>query len=368
MVAIRSFFCGYVGFSYTTDTSVFGLERAIQDARNARTFLLAPPTPAPYRNDEGYWEDRSEKISELEKVWDSRTMGTDLVLTCSRTLVIHVRSDGVPVTYSDGSSSALVKHGFRTEVMWSRRLDERQLRSLLIRTSRSTERPWSLAHYPVIFTDSAGGAVTAIILRGLTSTTRDRGMKVVSKFPDHLCLVDDAGDPQGPAGGLFDGEGWPTKRRILGRKGQLTLDPKIWGTSSSLPELRGLSWRRDLARPPVLAPSNVMLIPELPFNMKSGGRRQWIAGLDRGMVCDFIALGSLSMDVNSGTFAVPCAGQLVRRGEIVERRVRGVLQGTIEDLVDGIHAIDPLAGYTPSIYGIRHADVLVASGLTMRGG
>lgn len=366
MVAVRSFFGGHVGFSYTTDISSIGINRAICAARSVRTLALEPPALGSPTEDDGRWEDLSAALSQFQVAWDAQAAEAELVLGRSRTTVIHVRSDGAPMEYSEGSSYAVMSRGPRTEAIWSRELEAEHLQDLLERTSTGQEKPWSLAHQPIIFLGAAGATVIAIILRGLIWSFPRLAMKIASRLPHGLYIVDDASDSSGPAGGPFDAEGWPTVRRILAERGELTVDPTLWGHPSRISGPHGLSWRRDLARPPVLSPSNVMLVAGAPMESASSGSQAWIANLDRGLVCDSVIVGALALDARTGAFAVPCSGCLVRGGEVTERRVRGVLQGSVEELAAGIVGVNPVPGYTPLDCGVRNSDVFVAHGLALR--
>ncbi|WP_396027335.1 metallopeptidase TldD-related protein [Actinomyces ruminicola] len=220
----------------------------------------------------------------------------------------------------------------------------------------------------MVFLGAAGSAVTAIILRGLVGSAPHLAVKTAARFTDSLCVIDDASDPRGPAGGPFDAEGWPTLRRTLAQRGELAVDPALWGRPSRVLGPHGLSWRRDLARPPVLAPSNVALVSETQPETNSSGSEAWIANLKRGFVCDSVTIGALSFDVGTGVFAVPCSGRLVRGGEVTERRVRGVLQGSVAELAAGIVDVRPVPGYTPLACGIRKTDVFVAHGVSLQSG
>ncbi len=366
MVAVRSFLGGHAGFSYTTDISSMGINRAICAARSARTLALDSPIPGLPTEDDGRWEDRSAALSQLEAMWVAQATEAELVLRKSRTTVIHARSDNAHAEYSEGSTSAIVSRGPRTEAIWSRELNAEHLQNLLEYTSTGQEKPWSLAHHPIIFLGAAGAALTAIILRGLVGPSPHLAKKIASRLPNGLYVIDDAADSLGPAGGPFDGEGWPTLRRTLAERGELAVEPTLWGCPSRTSGPHGLSWRRDLARPPVLAPSNVMLVARPLMESNASGSQAWIAKLNRGLVCDSVTAGALSLDLQTGSFAVPCTGRLVRSGEVTERRVRGMLQGSVDELAAGIVDVSPASGYTPLDCGVHNADIFVVHGIALQ--
>jgi len=367
MAAVRSFANGGAGFAYTTDVSSAGLQWAVAAARATRSSAQPPPPPGTKHVDDARWEDSSPALAQFEEAWTAPGPDSEVVLRRSRTSVLHVRSDGVHVGYTEGSTSAVVRRGPRAETAWSRDLRPSDLIELVERTAATDrEQPWSLLRHPVVFLGGAGAAITAVIVRALVESPAPVAVDIAARLPSQFRILDDGADPDGPAGGPVDAEGWPTAQLVLAEGGELVIDPTAWGPPSKVSGPRGRAWRPDLARPPVRTPSNVALVADLTAT--EGEAEVRFEDIGRGLACDSLTFGALSFDAETAAFAVPCSGRLIRRGELTTRRVRGVLQGTVADLVAGILEVHPRSTFVPLVCGVRAVDVLVAHGVAMRSG
>lgn len=212
MVAVRSFARGQVGFSYTTDVSAEGLELAIHAARLTRTQILDPPPAAPAFTMGDDRSDRSAFPEKFREWWQEAgrdNTASGFSFTRTQTTVLHARSGEDLAEYTEGSSSlGVVARGAQEENLWSRRLEVAHLSELCDRVDNSTQaRPWSMGKHPMIFVGSAGAALTAVILQGLTNTEPHLAASIARGLTKGMRLIDDAGNPAGPAGGPFDSEG-----------------------------------------------------------------------------------------------------------------------------------------------------------------
>lgn len=366
MAAVRSFREGQVGFAYTTDVTSPGLAHALHLARTCRVTTRQPPARGSHYVDDGRWLDRSATPSELEATVSPRMSSeAQTTLRSTRTSIFHVRSDCRPVSYTEGGSSVTVRVGPRVDMRWSRHLRASMIAEMLDETaSPGQERPWSLRNQPVLFLGSAGAALTAILLRAVLDAPPPVAAVVARRLPAGLALLDDPTSPSGPAAAPFDAEGWPTAPRMLLENAELVIDPSLWGRPPRTRSALGLSRRPDLASPPVVSPANVMLIkqPHAEAAVRAAGP---LGEMSRGLVCQGVNIGALSFDPRHATFAAPCSGLLVRGGELTSRRVRGVLQGRVADLVQGIVDVRPRDEFMPLDWGVRAADILVSNGASM---
>ena len=124
---------------------------------------------------------------------------------------------------------------------------------------------------------------------------------------------------------------------------------------------RGMAWRPDLARPPMVYPSNIAL-RKVSSGQTVDKLAHWARSIRRGLLCDSITSGALSFDSGSGTFAVPCEGRLIRTGEITEHRVHGLLKGRVADLLTGIVDLCSMSDFIPLRCGVQTVNILVDGG------
>lgn len=369
MAAVRSFAGGRSGFAYTTDVTPTGLLRALRSARAARAANQHPPPTPPSIDPDSLnsdqWLDHSVGVEPLADAL--RHAGGEVAWTIrkTRTSVHHVRSDTGPLRYCEGSSVLTAGTPAQVDTRWGRALSLATVTDLIRRVDHTAAAdPWSFRRQPVLFGGPAGAALTAIVLRALLESPRTVAAGIAGRLPAGLGLLDDASDSRGPAAAPFDAEGWPTSRRQLISSGELVISPDRWGRPARASSTRGLSRRIDLARPPIVAPSNVSLIGYALATAAS--LNETIAGITRGLLCESVNIGALSFNPDTGLFAAPCDGRLIRDGEATSRRVCGILQGTVGDLVAGVVGVWPSPAYLPLDCGLRVVDVLVADGVSMR--
>ncbi len=190
--------------------------------------------------------------------------------------------------------------------------------------------------YPVVFSPEAGAGLIGLVAgcllgdavaRQRSYLARRLGTRIASPL---VTLVDDPLRARGPASRGFDGEGRPTRRRVLVRHGELL--GFLLDTASA--------HRLDLA-PTASASGGGGLVHPSPSNfyLQAGrrGPRALYTGLRRGLLVR-TTLG-LGFDPGTGHFSRGAEGVLIEDGQLT-RPVAGVtLSRNLDELLQGIDAV-----------------------------
>lgn len=190
--------------------------------------------------------------------------------------------------------------------------------------------------YPVVFTPEAGAGVIGLVAgcllgdavaRQRSYLARRLGTRVASPL---VTLVDDPLRARGPASRGFDGEGRPTRRRVLVRRGELL--GFLLDTASAR--------RLDLSPTASAAGGGGLVHPSASnFYLQAGrrGPRALLAGLRRGLLVR--ATLGLGFDPGTGHFSRGAEGVLIEDGQLT-RPVAGVtLSRNLDELLQGIDAV-----------------------------
>lgn len=379
------------GFAYTSDWSQHGLQDAVHAASES-------PVPAP-NSWLGFGTDTSEDapddhrfdqigpVPALHELLDTAAMGTERVLDrievrtrTRRELVVrtvsaagsresqvaqYTASSWLLTSAARGGDTRSPVDAFRS--IWARRPDAGAISSLLaelaatvVRESDARARHVGGA---VILAPNVTPALLSFLADALVSQSEDRGF-LAARWEDRLLptgveLIDDGTLIDGPASAPWDAEGTEMQRTNLTSAGRLVRRLVSRRSSSRTAPLTGNCRYTDLAQPPMLAATNLLLEP-------STVSEDLISDLDRGFYCDALLDSASNIDPATGEFMIPATGRVIRGGHL-EDSARGLLVGSLPTALRNVGGIGPRLGLVPYSVGLPRMEIRFDDGVRLLG-
>jgi PmbA protein len=211
-----------------------------------------------------------------------------------------------------------------------RRAAERALRRLGARRVRTQEVPvlFDPVTAPSLLSHVAACVNGQAVYRETSFLAGRMGERVASEL---VTVIDDGRLPGGLGSRPFDGEGLPTRRTAILRRGRL----ESWLLDAYSARKLGLaptgSAARGPASAPTAAPTNLWLEPG------SGTLEDLVASTERGLlVTELIGMGFHPV---TGDYSRGAAGLWIERGEIVHPVEEVTIAGNLGDMLAGIDAV-----------------------------
>jgi PmbA protein len=370
-VGVRVIAGGRLGYAYTADTSAEGLDQVLAEARaNLEVASEDPgnvlPEAAPVQALEGIFDERLAATTPERKValaldLESRTRTADTRVSAVERAgygdvlasVAVASSTGVRGAYSltraFGFSSALATEDGATQSGFGadagRSIEELDAAWIASEAAEQAVRMLGATKpktrtVPVIFEQETAKSLIGVLVSGLSAEAVQKGQSLFAgKLGEQvgapgLNLVDDGRLTAGSGAAPFDGEGIPTRRRVLISDGVLrafmhnTATAAREGTTST-----GNASRGSFKSTPGVSPHNIYFQPgdtDLPGLLAQAGE-----GL---LVQDVSGVHSGANPI-TGDFSVGVAGLMFRGGELAEPVNEVTVASHLLDILKGIVAV-----------------------------